>query len=371
MKGGAELKIKIGDMFKDDAKTLVNTVNCVGVMGKGIALEFKRRYPQMYKEYMDLCKNEQIKPGKPYYYTDLLGNSIINFPTKDHWNSPSRLSYIVAGLEWFVESYESLGIQSIAFPPLGCGNGGLSWEVVGPIMYKYLSKLPISVTIYAPYGTKTEYLTEEYLSQSREQTSDIKGTKSIQVNPSWMLILQAVTELNKSKYSLHVGRVIFQKICYVVTRLGVNTGFSFSKGSYGPYSREVKDAIIALSNANYIAEHPYQRMIVTYVNPKFKLEIDKYSNEDISRMNQTIDLFSRIKASNQAEIITTTMFSADTLKKSGKIPTEEDIYSFVVDWKPKWEDEHAEKIKETIRELASTRWIEAEYSEGFFVNDDA
>ena len=93
------MKIRIGNMFESKAATLVNTINCVGVMGKGIALEFKNRYPVMYKEYVDLCSKGLVKPGKPYYYCDLNGTSIINFPTKDHWRSPSKLSYIVNGLD--------------------------------------------------------------------------------------------------------------------------------------------------------------------------------------------------------------------------------------------------------------------------------
>ena len=130
--------IKIGNMFESDVKTLVNTVNCVGVMGKGIAAEFKKKYPKMFDEYTAMCECGIVKPGLPYYYTDLTGASILNFPTKDHWRSPSRLSYIISGLKWFRENYQSLGITSIAFPPLGCGNGGLDWEMVGPIMYEYL-----------------------------------------------------------------------------------------------------------------------------------------------------------------------------------------------------------------------------------------
>ena len=139
------MKIMIGNIFDSTAKTLVNTVNCVGVMGKGIALDFKNKYPTMYKEYVKLCHAGEIKPGKPYLYQDLYGTSILNFPTKEHWRSPSKLSYIIEGLDWFCENYQKYDISSIAFPPLGCGNGGLSWEVVGPIMYSKLRDLPIEI----------------------------------------------------------------------------------------------------------------------------------------------------------------------------------------------------------------------------------
>lgn len=111
-----------------------------------------------------MCARGEVKPGVPYYYSDLYGSSILNFPTKDHWRSPSRLSYISSGLNWFRKNYRELGITSIAFPPLGCGNGGLPWETVGPLMYSMLVDLSIEIEIYAPFGTKPEQLTEKYLS---------------------------------------------------------------------------------------------------------------------------------------------------------------------------------------------------------------
>lgn len=364
------MKILIGDIFQDKAQTMVNTVNCVGVMGKGVALEFKRRYPKMYDEYVELCKQGQVRLGQPYYYSDLIGTSIINFPTKDHWKSPSRLSYIESGLKWFVENYRNLGIRSIAFPPLGCGNGGLSWENVGPLMFKYLRDLPIDITIYAPFGTKKEQLTEDYLYKAIIGKSDIVGSKSIQINPKWLLILHAVIELNTSKYSLHVGRIIFQKLCYVITRCGVETGFDFIKGAYGPYSTQVKNAITALSNSNYIAEHPYGNAIITYVNPKIKLDKKSFSESDLLLTDKTIDLFRRIKGANQAEVIATVMFSADELTKGGKIPTEDEIFSYVLEWKPKWKETNMDLAKETIRELASSGWIKASFSDNFWEVDD-
>ncbi len=142
------MKVLIGSIFDSTMQTLVNTVNCVGVMGKGIALEFKKRFPDMFKEYVKLCEQKQVRPGQPYFYQDFFGTSILNFPTKDHWRSPSKLTYIINGLDWFVTNYQSYGIASIAFPPLGCENGGLSWDTVCPIMYEKLSQLPIEIEIW-------------------------------------------------------------------------------------------------------------------------------------------------------------------------------------------------------------------------------
>src|ERR1039457_4378235 len=154
---------KTGDMFSSEAQTLVNTVNCVGVMGKGVALAFKERFPEMYRDYVRLCDARRVQLGEPYLYKQLTGPWILNFPTKDHWRSVSRLSDIIRGLQYLEEHYEEWGITSLAVPPLGCGQGGLEWRVVGPTLYRHLSRLNIPVELYAPYGTKPFELTPEFL----------------------------------------------------------------------------------------------------------------------------------------------------------------------------------------------------------------
>jgi O-acetyl-ADP-ribose deacetylase (regulator of RNase III) len=147
-------RILMGDLFESEAATLVNAVNCVGVMGKGIAQLFKERYPAMFADYKARCDRNEVRPGVPYLYRNALGSSILNFPTKNHWRSPALLKDVIHGLDIFVDKYQEWGIESIAFPSLGCGNGGLAWEVVGPIMHQKLSQLDIAVEIYTPYGTK-------------------------------------------------------------------------------------------------------------------------------------------------------------------------------------------------------------------------
>lgn len=143
------VKIVHGNLFDSEMKTLTNTVNCVGVMGKGIALEFKNRFPEMYKEYRRLCDKGLVRLGEPYLYEDLFGTSILNFPTKNHWRSFSRIEDIEDGLDYFASKYAEWGITSIAFPQLGCGNGGLDWNTVRPLMTDKLDPLDLEVEIYA------------------------------------------------------------------------------------------------------------------------------------------------------------------------------------------------------------------------------
>lgn len=136
-----------GDIFTSPAKVLVNTVNTVGVMGKGIALEFKKRYPEMFKLYQSKCDDKSFDIGNLLLWKKD-EKWVLLFPTKKHWRSPSKLSDIEKGLEKFAQNYDKLGIESIAFPKLGCGNGGLDWEDVKPIMEKHLKNLPIHIYIY-------------------------------------------------------------------------------------------------------------------------------------------------------------------------------------------------------------------------------
>lgn len=137
-----------GNLFQSPAKVLVNTVNTVGVMGKGVAYDFKRLFPEMFEQYRDLCERGQLQIGKLWLYKSP-NKWVLNFPTKKHWRSPSRIEYIEAGLKKFVDSYADMGIHSIAFPPPGCGHGGLDFETqVQPLMEKYLRNLPIEVFIY-------------------------------------------------------------------------------------------------------------------------------------------------------------------------------------------------------------------------------
>src|SRR6266542_2172078 len=237
---GTMFKAVIGDLFASQAQTLVITVNCVGVMGKGVALGFKKRYPEMFEDYLARCGRKQVRVGEPYLYRDRAGTSIVNFPTKEHWRSVSRLSNIERGLDHFVAHYAEWGITSVAFPPLGCGNGGLEWSEVGPLMHAKLAKLEIDVEVYAPYGTPKQQLTTEFLSRPAQLSLHGKGRSYEKMKPEWAVLIEVLRELGQQPYANPVGRTIFQKICYVLTEMGVHTGFHFAKGSYGPFAGEVK-----------------------------------------------------------------------------------------------------------------------------------
>ena len=145
----SNISIKKGNIFLSDKQTIVNTINCVGVMGKGVALEFRLRYPGMYEKYKEFCANKQITIGKLWLYKPVNSEKwILNFPTKIHWKDPSKIEYLEAGLQKFVDSYAEKGITSISFPLLGTHNGGLDKIEVLNLMYSYLGKCDIPIDIY-------------------------------------------------------------------------------------------------------------------------------------------------------------------------------------------------------------------------------
>lgn len=355
------MKIKIGNIFESECSTIVNTINCVGVMGKGIALEFKKRYPEMYINYVRRCDEGNVKIGEPYVYEGKDGKKILNFPTKDHWRSPSRLSYVIKGLDWFVNNYEKEHIDSIAFPPLGCGNGGLAWEVVGPIMYQKLRELPINIEIYAPFGTNINQLSEEYLSKS-VCVDEVNGKQNLKMNTKWYLILQVIRELNVRTYSLKVGRTIYQKICYSLTRNGVKTGFRFKKGAYGPYSEEAKESITVLANANLIVEKTLGKMVSLNVSDDVVIDEKDFTAEEWEAMKQTVDLFGRVKSTEQAEMITTVLFAYDELNKNNTIISDKKVFDFVMQWKPHWKVVKDYEVCDTIHNMAMLSLIKVEHS---------
>lgn len=150
------IEFRTGDILKADAEALVNTVNCVGIMGRGIALQFKNAFPDNFKAYAAACAREEVRPGRMFVFeTGYVGNPkyIINFPTKRHWRTKSELSYIEDGLAALIEEVRWRGIRSIAVPPLGCGNGGLEWSEVEPLIRRAFEAVSdVRVLVYEPNG---------------------------------------------------------------------------------------------------------------------------------------------------------------------------------------------------------------------------
>lgn len=145
------------DIFDTNSAVIVNTVNCVGVMGKGIALQFKNLYPEMFSEYKQLCQEKKVQVGEVWAWgahsNDKGFTHIINFPTKKHWRDPSEYNWIHDGLIHLIYTLGKLNVKSVSIPALGCSNGQLDWKVVKPMMLKMLRPLSkdMRIRIYAPH----------------------------------------------------------------------------------------------------------------------------------------------------------------------------------------------------------------------------
>ena len=217
-----------GDIFDSPAQVIVNTVNTVGVMGKGLALSFKNRYPDMFEIYKKVCEKHQLTIGKLMLHQEA-DHWILLFPTKENWRNPSKLEYIEKGLMKFINSYAEKHITSIAFPKLGCGNGELDWNLVKPLMERYLKPLPIDVYIYL--GVNNENLPEH-----KEQQKTIKWLKENARDMSFNGVVDDLKTLsplvpyefdyNGIKYSFSYNNGIFIKSDNLQVRVSENDFFA-------------------------------------------------------------------------------------------------------------------------------------------------
>jgi len=140
-----------GDILKSDLQTVVCPVNVVGVMGKGLALEMAKEYPGLLAAYKNVCRTEELTIENIWLYKVNSRRYVLCFPTKIHWRNPSQIEWIDNNLALLADKYETLGIKSLAMPRIGCGLGGLNWELdIRPLVYKHLDKLPIPIVVYGP-----------------------------------------------------------------------------------------------------------------------------------------------------------------------------------------------------------------------------
>jgi O-acetyl-ADP-ribose deacetylase (regulator of RNase III)/uncharacterized protein YwgA len=368
------VKVLFGDILKSKAQTLVNTVNCVGIMGKGIALEFKEQFPDMFNDYVARCNRNEVRLGKPYLFKRLSPPWILNFPTKGHWRSVSRIEDIVKGLKYLLQYYKEWGITSLAVPPLGCGQGQLEWKIVGPTLYRYLNQLNIPVELYAPHGTSHEELQPEFLDQEKDIKPAESGLAPERVKPAWVAVVEILSRLEQEPYHWPVGRTTFQKIAYIATQEGLPTGLRYQKSSFGPFSPELKGVITRLVNNGLIREEQLGRMFAVKVGPTFSDARKAYMNELAqweSIIEKTTDLFMRMET-RQSEVVATVLFATNMLvNRKKEQPSEKEVLDEVMEWKqrrrPKLDDK---EVASTIRNLAALSWLKVKPSSDLPISDE-
>jgi uncharacterized protein YwgA/O-acetyl-ADP-ribose deacetylase (regulator of RNase III) len=375
------ISIVIGDIFESKAQTFVNAVNTVGVMGKGVALGFRKRFAEMYQDYVRRCELREVRLGQPYLYRRIIKPNIINFPTKDHWRSVSKLTDIVTGLGYLEDHISEWGITSLAIPPLGCGEGQLEWRVVGPTLYRHLMGLGVPVELYAPFGTPHEELQPGFLEHRAVVNSRNLGrspsspSPSFHVEPGWVALVAIIEDVSKERYHWPIGRVGFQKLAYFATEAGIPTGLTYRRGSYGPYAPEVKNVLSKLINNGLIVERKRGRMLSADVGPTYsdaRRGYESFLSQWQSQIAKVVDLVVRMNT-DDAEIAATVHFAARRLRETaGHAPTETEILGYVKEWKirrrPPLNDSD---VALAIRRLNVLGWIEALPSEDLPLLEEA
>lgn len=278
-----------GDLLEADVDALVNTVNCVGVMGKGIALQFKRRFPQVFQAYDRACRRGEIDIGhmhvvptgqmtKPHY--------VINFPTKKHWRSRSRLEYIDAGLGDLLRVVVELDIRSIAIPPLGAGNGGLNWRDVEPRIRQAFADHPdVEVHLYGP-STRHRPVAAD---------ANVKMTWGrallLDLLRKYVSQRQATEPWEDPRGASHLE---IQKLMYFADYFEPKLGLEFSPGRYGPYSERVRHLVQSMEGG-YLqgfgdgSDRVLNNVPISPTSTAID-ELDRYlGNRDSSREREVVD----------------------------------------------------------------------------------
>lgn len=219
---------RTGNLLEAEVEALVNTVNCVGVMGKGIALQFKKKFPEMFKAYKKACDENKVQPGRIHVFErdDMIGpRYLLNFPTKRHWKGKSRKDDVEAGLVALAEFIKEQKVKSIALPPLGCGNGGLDWSEVRQMIEKHLANLEATILVYPPKGAPEAKKIEH-------------NTDRPEMNPSRAICLKIWDQYFALGYQLTLLEV--HKLLYFLQEAGQPLKLRFEKQTYGPYADNLR-----------------------------------------------------------------------------------------------------------------------------------
>ncbi|MBP2114812.1 type II toxin-antitoxin system antitoxin DNA ADP-ribosyl glycohydrolase DarG [Paenibacillus silagei] len=304
-----------GDLLKSYTEALVNTVNCEGYMGKGIAYQFKLQFPENNKDYIKACKSGILTVGK-LHYSNEQGKLIINFPTKDKWREKSKISYIEKGLDALNDLIRQLKIKSISIPPLGSGNGGLIWGEVKPLIEKKLetTALTTDILIFEP--------SKSYISQP---------TAEPKLSTSALVLMEIKNQL------LQFNKLRLQKTAFMVDIFSEKKYFNFQKHLYGPYDNSI--TIISRNIREYQIYHNV-RNTEEAKSILFKKIVSENVELKLTFLAPLIEractFINSINTDHELECLTTILF---LIEEDGTLSEEEIINKFL-----SWSDDKANRF---------------------------
>jgi O-acetyl-ADP-ribose deacetylase (regulator of RNase III) len=292
-----------GNLLTQDADALVNTVNTEGIMGKGIALQFKKAWPAMFKDYAAACKRGEVTLGRMHVWAteSLTGpRYIINFPTKSHWRARSRLADIETGLRDLTRVIRELGITSIAIPPLGCGNGGLDWREVEPRILSSLEPLSstVDVRVFAPAGAPS----------AAEQPSREPTPKLTSARAALLALMREYERVTFEPPTL----VEIQKLAYFLQVSGEVLKLSFDAAVYGPYADDLRKSLRAMEGHFIVGfgdgSLPITQAETVRVKPEIYQALDDYivnHPETARRINSVLSEIEGFESTYGLELLAT------------------------------------------------------------------
>jgi len=328
----AELVFLTGNILESSAEALVNTVNCEGYMGKGLAYQFKKKFPETNKSYIEACKKRELKPGKLHTFKED-GKIIINFPTKNKWREKSKIIYIEEGMRALNDFIIKENIKSIAIPPLGSGNGGLKWEEVKQIIlqYAYTISKNVDIEIYEP---------------SLTYKAKIKQPPKLTL--SHFILMHMKKKLTRfSKFRL-------QKTAFFFNLYLHDNFFKFDANHYGPYSYPIEIISKDIKEFQEYYKFTTDEALKYAYNTLISKNIEKKLNNFINSLTLASDLINSISSNEKIELYTTILYAIINQKNS-----ETEIISYIHNWSNlKKEKFTHKKISDALKELQNKNILE-------------
>ena len=346
-----------GSLLSADVEALVNTVNCVGVMGRGIALQFKKSYPDNFRAYSSAVKRGEVKLGKMFVHsTGMMTNPqyIINFPTKDHWKEKSSLQSIVEGLIDLRRVLEELHIRSVAIPPLGCGLGGLNWDVVRPAIESALNPITgrTRVVVFEPHNNESP-------------TEQVAYSVRPRMTPGRAALIELVHRYSSGLMDPIVTLLEVHKLMYFTQEAGEPLRLRFRPAPYGPYAENLRHVFNAIEG-HYIhgysdgGDHPAKEIALMPGAIDAAEDVMKSATETYRRYNRVSELTDGFETPFGLELLATVHWVVT--RHNGR--DHEEVSRAVWNWgthKQKFTERH---IEIALNALQSQGWFQASSYQG-------